>query len=186
MRIPSRFAALAALALAAEPLAAQEGRPRDEPRNAIGVQPIGLLYNVFTLDYERLVGNGMSLGVGGSWYARGRVSPFWDENFQTGARAVGVDAKWRYYLADTAFSGVALVLQAGSYGRREYARDDDRLAWRHSPTVGVGFEYTSRSRGQGATAVTFGLGAKRTLDGRDVWSLPTGALIVRLAVAGLF
>lgn len=184
MRTPPRLAVLAALALAAAPLRAQS----DDARNAISLQPIGVLYNIFSADYERLVGGGMSLGVGGSWYARGRPSLLWNQDFQTGRRALAVDLKWRYYLADTSFSGVALVVQAGSYGEREYARGDDanRLLWRHSPTVGLGFEYTSRSRGSGATTVTLGLGAKRALGDRDSWSLPTGALMARLAIGGLF
>jgi hypothetical protein len=91
------FVVVSALVLAAEPAAAQE-TPR---QNVISANPFGLLLELFNAEYERVVGESSTAGVGGSTFF-GDVDDY-----------INADVFFRFYPSARPLEGWAFGVKAG-------------------------------------------------------------------------
>ena len=95
---------LAALVLAA-PLAAQEPQPR---KNVISANPFGLLLEFFNAEYERVVGESSTIGIGGSTYSVNDIDFEGDDE-----RYVNADIFYRFYPSANPLDGWAFGVKVG-------------------------------------------------------------------------
>jgi hypothetical protein len=91
--------AVFAVAGIVSPLAAQEGA--DLRKNVISANPFGLLLELFNAEYERVVSETSTAGVGGSTISA-------DDD-----RYVNADVFWRYYPTGSPLNGWAFGVKTG-------------------------------------------------------------------------
>jgi hypothetical protein len=104
--------ALALGAAAAAPASAQDAPPATSYNQAVSANPFGLLLELFNAEYERVVSESATAGVGGSYYSGGESEDY-----------VNADVFYRFYpqgrpLDGWAFggkAGVTKVADAGTY-----------------------------------------------------------------------
>ncbi len=148
------FALLLACGLGAVPAAAQADTTAAPVRmQAISLLPFHALLGFYAGDYERIVGQTATLGIGASYFSLGE-----DSNEFTYGTA---EAKLRYYPSGDPLRGLAFGLTAGptfiSTGE-DFAGDDARYT-----AVGIGFE-VARSHVMGVDQrfyYGYGAGGKR-------------------------
>ena len=141
MNVRYRIALLVALiVLGAVPAHAQDPQPY---KNVISANPFGLLLELFNAEYERVVSESSTIGIGGSTFSI-------DDDDISGAdeRYVNADVFYRYYpsgrpLDGWAFGaklGVTSVTDAGTYAGFGF---DVNRSWlmgkRDNFYVGIGF-----------------------------------------------
>jgi hypothetical protein len=157
MRLRSFFAA-ASLCCAAPALAQTGSR---DFRQALGTNFIAIPFGVFSVDYERAVGD---MGLGGLTYA------------DNGERISWGQAKVKYYPAESSLRGFALGLTAGMMSAR--TRDlfcpepfggncVDETRTESSPTLGVVIDYNWLLGKRQRLLLGIGAGARRVLKDVD-------------------
>ena len=105
MKIRYRMLLLPAFAvLAAAPAQAQEPQPY---KNVISANPFGLLLTWFNAEYERVIGESTTIGVGGSTF---EVEDDFDGSDE---RYVNADVFFRYYPSGRPLDGWAFGVKAG-------------------------------------------------------------------------
>lgn len=123
------------------PASAQEPQPR---KNVISANPFGLLLEWFNAEYERVIGESSTIGIGGSTFKVNDEESLTDED----ERYVNADVFFRFYpsavpLDGWAFGvkvGVTDVADAGTYAG--FGFDVNRswlLGKRDNFYVGIGF-----------------------------------------------
>ena len=125
--------AIGVVAATAKPLAAQEERPLQE--QVVSANPFGLLLEFFNAEYERVVSETSTAGIGGSTISS-------DED-----RYINADAFWRYYPSGSPLNGWAFGVKAGFTNVNDgtyvgYGFDVNRswlLGRENNFYVGVGF-----------------------------------------------
>ena len=169
----STIAALVVHALCSIAVAAQEtaptvaaASPTEVPvrRNVISLQPLQATAGVFSVDYERAVRGGFTLGVGSS---------YWNDrtlNFIRGFRAqyLSGELKGRFYPGGRAFHGLSIAVTAGA---SRVAYDDlldfdttSRTVVAHGLKVGTELDYNWIVGRQQRLTVAVGLGVLVFLD----------------------
>lgn len=74
--------------------------PRYE--NVISANPFGILLEIFNIEYERVITESSTLGLGGSYYSLGEEDEY-----------LNADVFWRFYLQDAALEGWAFGAKIG-------------------------------------------------------------------------
>ena len=100
LRLAGLFAAIGIAIGAAAPSAAA-AQALDAPRQVISANPFGLLLEFFNAEYERVVSESSTAGIGGSTFS------------QDDDRYINADVFWRYYPQNDALDGWAFGVKAG-------------------------------------------------------------------------
>jgi hypothetical protein len=101
---------LAAWVLAATILSAQPAQAQDAPRkNVISANPFGLLLEWFNAEYERVIGESSTIGIGGSTF---EVDGDADLG-ETDERYLNADVFFRFYPSARPLDGWAFGIKAG-------------------------------------------------------------------------
>ena len=134
-----------ALLGASAPLAAQEVEVEAPHKNVISANPFGLLIEFFNMEYERVVGESSTIGIGGSTYTDD-LENF--EDVEDEETYVNADVFYRFYPSGNPLNGwmfgakvgVTSVTDEGSYFG--FGFDVNRswlLGKRDNFYVGIGF-----------------------------------------------
>jgi len=172
------FASLAAALLAATPAIAQRPEPTGIPayRSLIGFNPLGIPFDVASVEFETLVDQGITFGVSGSYV-------LWDDDDGgSGDRYTSVDLKGRYYPGEVALRDFSVGLSLGltNYSKRIYDNTacfptptnqnpcpnglpPSRRESLVTPTIGVLVDYNFMLGAERRFVVGTGIGAKRLL-----------------------
>lgn len=150
-------------------------------QNLVLVNPLAVIFNVYSAEYERVLTRAVTAGVDGTYYGL------------SGGDYSTADVKLRYYPQEHALSGFSLAATAGfarvtgevscdSYNPYNGACIDTA---RNYPTIGIELDYNWLLGPSRRFGVGTGIGAKRLIGTRDEYSglsaLPTGRLSVGLA-----
>jgi hypothetical protein len=153
-----RLTAVVAVALAAalvHPLAGSSLANAQRPRvpiptqTYVGINPLGLPANIFTLEVENAVASGITVGAVGSYI---------DVDH---SRFTTADFKVRYYPGDVVLRGLAIGVSAG-VTRYSNVVDDARQSLT-APTAGILLDYNWLLGRSERFLVGTGIGAKRVL-----------------------
>jgi hypothetical protein len=158
---PLLLCASARDAVAQAPATPEPTRP---PAQVLSFQPLQAIVGVFSGEYERVLRDGFTVGIGASYWDPGPIAGFDGGKFD--ARYVSGEAKLRYYPSEEPFRGFSLGLTAG--GARatfEDADDDDPRQSVSGVKVGVEADYSWLLGRSDHLAVALGLGAKRVFFG---------------------
>jgi hypothetical protein len=150
------FASLAVAGMAHAQAASQSGLVPIPNRSYIGINPLGVPFDIFTVEAETGVAQGITLGGAGSYI---------DVDHD---RYESIDFKFRYYPGEVVLRGFSL---GGTVGYLNYSSTDccgnptDPNARRTvtSPTVGIITDYNWMLGMDHRFIVGTGLGAKRVL-----------------------
>ena len=141
-RIDHTFIVCAAMVLL---LASTPAHAQTQHRNVISANPFGLLLEFFNAEYERVVGESSTIGIGGSTVSSDPGGEFADEQDE---RYLNMDVFYRFYpsakpLEGWAFgvkAGITSVTDAGTYPGFGF---DVNHSWlmgkRNNFYVGIGF-----------------------------------------------
>jgi hypothetical protein len=166
------FMAAGAVCLAGS--AAAQGRGPYDPvpyRGMVGINPLGIPFDVFSIEVEGLVAPGVTVGAAGSYNAfGGDVGPGGrDSRFGSG------DGKVRYYPSEIPFRGFAVGLGVGvtNYSSRvdvvspvPGGPTDERVSI-SAPTISIETDYNYLLGARQRFLVGTGIGAKRYLASED-------------------
>jgi hypothetical protein len=175
---------LATTLLAASPAMAQRAEPAGIPayRSLVGFNPLGIPFDVASVEFETLVDQGITFGVAGSYV-------MWDDDDGGSAnRFTSVDLKGRYYPGEVALRDFSVGLSLGltNYSERVYDYNacnptptnpnpcpngiaPSRRESLVTPTIGVLVDYNFMLGAERRFVVGTGIGAKRLLKhSRDV------------------
>ena len=186
-----RAITLAALAAASVSSARAQAAPattaREPYRQAFTLNPLGIPFGWVNGEFERVLGGGATLGIGGSWL---EVDD--DDDFAS------VEAKLRYYPSERGLRGFSIGLSAG-YTRIEDNQETifgpdrtPRAQVVDGPSLGVMADYNWLIGARRRFVVGAGLGAKRIftddrsndsdlIDLDDIRAYPTMRLVVGVA-----
>lgn len=180
---PTLLASLAVALLAATPVVAQRPEPAGIPayRSLVGFNPLGIPFDIASVEFETLVQQGITFGVAGSYV-------MWDDDEgDAGERYTSVDLKGRYYPGEVALRDFSVGLSLGltNYSERIYdftvcnptptnpnpcpngapSRRESLV----TPTIGVLVDYNFMLGAERRFVVGTGIGAKRLLKhGSDI------------------
>lgn len=174
-RFPARRALLGALTLAlagavAAPAAAAQAVPTSATpvryyRGVIGLDPLGIPFDIFSIEAEGAIAPGMTIGGAAGYFA-----PEDDDRFTSG------DLKFRYYPGEVALEGFAVGLGLGITRRSALAYNCDPAGpcpteptreEATGPTVSVLADYNFLLGPRRRFFVGTGVGAKRWIVSRD-------------------
>jgi hypothetical protein len=167
-RQPARtLVAAACLAmLFTAPATAQGGGPFDQRPfiGMVGLNPLGIPFDVFSIEVEGAITSGITVGATGSYNAfGGDIGPGGrDPRFGSG------DVKVRYYPNEVPFRGFAVGLALGvtNFSSRPEAEDGSGLLERQkisAPTISIEADYNYLLGARQRFVVGTGVGAKRYL-----------------------
>jgi hypothetical protein len=162
--------AIAAATTFLAPSAPAQGRGPYDPvpyRGMIGLNPLGIPFDVFSIEVEGVVAPGVTIGAAGSYNAfGGDVGPGGrDPRFGSG------DVKVRYYPSEIPFRGFAVGLGVGvtNYSSRVDVSSplpggptDERVSI-SAPTISIETDYNYLLGARQRFLVGTGVGAKRYL-----------------------
>jgi hypothetical protein len=153
----------------------------------VGLNPLGIPFDIFSIEAEGVVGPGITVGAAGSYNAfGGDIGPGGrDPRFGSG------DIKVRYYPSEVAFRGFAAGLGLGitNFSSRPEGPDGSPLPERQkisAPTISVEADYNYLIE---RFVVGTGVGAKRYLaseDDRDQAGAPRAWAYVRFVLGLAF
>jgi hypothetical protein len=149
---------VAGLLVGMAPLSAQEAVPDAGRSNVVSTNPITLVFGWFTGEYERRIGAGTTLAIGGSYFE-------WDDDDE---EYVTADLKLRYYPNERVFQGFSLGASAG-WARVEevvdFASEETNAV--SGPTLGLAVDYGWLIGRRDNVHIGLGLGARRAFYGDD-------------------
>jgi hypothetical protein len=163
-------AAVALVAAVAAPAAAQQSSI-PAYRSLIGLNPLGIPFDIASIEFETLLQQGITIGVAGSYVALD------DDDGNAGERFTSFDLKGRYYPGEVVLRGFSVGLSLGvtRYSERVYDYDPCNVVpgcpggppssreTLVTPTLGVFVDYNWLLGAQRRFLVGTGLGAKRLL-----------------------
>ena len=154
----SAATAVAVLAAPSAWLGAQDVPARD---NLASTNPITLVFGWFTGEYERRLGAGTSIAIGGSYFE-------WDDDDTGDETYATADVKLRYYPNERVFEGFSLGASVGYASVEEVADVFTPETRRVSgPTVGLGVDYGWLIGKRDNVHIGLGIGARRAFYGDD-------------------
>ncbi len=145
------------LVLCATPLSAQEAVPHTGRSNVVSTNPITLVFGWFTGEYERRIGVGTSLAIGGSYFE-------WDDDDE---EYITADLKLRYYPNERVFEGFSLGASAGFARVEEVVDFSGETNAVSGPTLGLAVDYGWLIGRRDNVHIGLGLGARRGFYGDD-------------------
>lgn len=166
--------ALFTACLFAAPVSAQGSIPAY--RSLVGFNPLGIPFDIVSVEFETLVQQGMTFGLSGNYVA-------WDDDDEYdggGQRWTSFDVKGRYYPGEIVLRGFSVGLSLGvtKYSERVFDRciptpsnpspcssgpPPSRRESLSTPTIGVLVDYNFLIGAQRRFLVGTGVGAKRLL-----------------------
>jgi hypothetical protein len=152
MRVRSLLTVVAVVGIARSAVAQGNPRPGLVPipyRTYISFNPLGIPFDIFSVEVESGIAQGMTIGGSGSHIDLG------DERFST------AEFKFRYYPGEVVLRGFSLGASAGML-RYSDIRNDVRETL-DTPTIGVILDYNWMLGAQHRFVVGTGIGAKRVL-----------------------
>jgi hypothetical protein len=173
VRIPA-IAALLLIGIATPGAAQQSSIPAY--RSLIGFNPLGIPFDIASIEFETLMQQGITFGVAGSYVALDD-----DDEFEAGERWTSFDVKGRYYPGEVVLRGFSVGLSLGvtRYSERVFSDctptptnpnpcggGGPTPSTRESlvtPTIGVIVDYNFLLGAQRRFLVGLGVGAKRLL-----------------------
>ncbi|MCC6317883.1 MAG: hypothetical protein IT361_09350 [Gemmatimonadaceae bacterium] len=167
----SLAAALAGAAVVGvRPVAAQESKPTLGYRNLLTIDPLGIPFEYFSVEYERMMTGLVSVGLIGSYLGWG------DGSFTT------LESKLRFYLNEEAPDGFAVGLAGGiTRVQEDEPNRPDQAETR--PTIGVIVDYSWILGKAQRFVVSTGVGAKRVLGVKAEYNdIPTAYPTARFQV----
>jgi len=180
MRFRSLLVAIGMFALAAGAEAQVDsptGRIRIPYRTYLGLNPLGIPFDIFSVELESGIAQGMTLGAVASRTDLG------DDRFSS------ADLKFRYYPSEIVLSGFSI---GASVGALRYTTKTGILGGEESldaPTVGVLVDYNWMLGARHRFIVGTGVGAKRILassEDRDRVGLDRAQLTARFTLGVAF
>lgn len=176
-RLASVLQGLVALLLAAPAGAQARAATADRADGPLllSAQPVQILANVFSGDFEFRTSPGATLGLATTWQF-GEID-FDQDDYRDPRRWLSVEGKFKWYLSGDAFRGVSLAASAGVLRVRDFEYEPGsverpvpltpRLIAVTSPTVGLELGANWMIGRGRRTAFQLGLGLKRatSLDG---------------------
>ena len=174
---PTLLASIAVALFGASPVVAQRPEPASIPayRSLVGFNPLGIPFDIASLEFETLVQQGITFGVAGSYVATD------DDLGDAAERFTSVDVKGRYYPGEVVLRGFSVGLSLGitNYSERVYDYSvcnptptnpnpcaNGAPSSRESlvtPTIGVLVDYNFMLGAERRFVVGTGIGAKRLL-----------------------
>jgi hypothetical protein len=184
----------AALATLLSPPAGAQGRggPFDQAPfiGMVGLNPLGIPFDVFSIEAEGVIAPGVTIGAAGSYNAfGGDIGPGGrDPRFGSG------DVKVRYYPGEMAFRGFAVGLGLGitNFSSRPEAPDGSPALERQkisAPTISIETDYNYLIGARQRFVIGTGVGAKRYLaseDSRDRADAPRAWAFIRFILGIAF
>jgi len=140
---------LATAALVALPLMSAAAQ-NTAPKNVLSIQPFSAMLTVYAGEYERRVGNSMTLGVGGTYWNAGDEGD--DVTYTSG------DVKLRFYPQGIPLRGFSLGVSGGYTSVKETIVSTESSEG--GATFGTFLEYQWLMGAKSNFALTFGAGAK--------------------------
>ena len=161
-------------AAALSPIMSVAAQQSSSPSNVISIQPLSAMYTLYAGEFERRVGQNVTLGFGGTF-----VKTESDDNTQEASYTSG-DIKLRYY-PGVALRGFSLGVSGGYSSVSETITGTENTGG--APNFGVLLEYQWLLGARSNMAVTLGAGAKKLFvddnDFVDVFSTyPTGRISI--------
>jgi hypothetical protein len=150
-----------ALLVGTSSLSAQESETVTGRSNVVSTNPITLVFGWFTGEYERRIGTGTTLAIGGSYFE-------WDDDGSDDEEYVTADLKLRYYPNERIFQGFSLGASAG-FARVEEVVDviSGETNAVSGPTLGLAVDYGWLIGRRDNVHIGLGLGARRAFYGDD-------------------
>ena len=148
--------------------------PDTARRNLFLVNPFGIVFNVYSVEYERVIARSTSIGLAGTYYKPNDFTYFTSE------------VKLRYYPSERAPDGFSVALSGGVTHETADIFCFDTCDFRATdrPTLGFELDYNWLLGPSRRFAIGTGIGAKRffgshpyaTLDG-----IPTARIVLGVA-----
>lgn len=173
---------LAAVALCVSPTDADAQTSR---RQSVALNPLALVFKIFTGEYERALGNAKSFGVSASHWGS-------DDNdgFGNDVAYLSVDAKFRLYFGEDALRGFSVGATAGyTQLSGTVTRNDGTITERPNAfSAGAILDYNWVMGTGDKYLVGVGIGAKRLfgLDDYDNGGITVAYPTARLSIGFLF
>ena len=144
------------------------------PKNVISIQPLSAMYTVYSGEFERALGQHVTLGVGGTYWGAE------DEDAGQEATYTSGDIKLRYY-PTMALRGFSFGASAGYSSVSETIGTAETSGG--APTFGVLLEYQWLLGARSNMAVTLGAGAKKLfIDENDFTDVFTTYPTARISI----
>jgi hypothetical protein len=179
-RVRTMLALAAVLLAAGAAPAAAQASSRPVYRSLFGFNPLGIPFDIASIEFETLMQQGITLGGAASYVA-------WDddEEFQGAERFTSADFKVRYYPGEVVLRGFSVGLSLGvtKYSERVYDSSacipsatnpnpcpngpPTRREAITTPTLGILVDYNFLLGSQRRFLVGTGVGAKRLLNRGD-------------------
>ena len=188
--VRSLVVAAALVALVGAPADAQRGFDQRPYIGMVGLNPLGIPFDVFSIEAEGVVAPGVTVGAAGSYNAfGGDIGPGGrDPRFGSG------DVKVRYYPSEIPFRGFAIGLGLGvtNFSSRVEAVDRSGVLEREkisAPTISIETDYNYLIGARQRFVIGTGVGAKRYLaseDDREQAGAPRAWAYLRFVVGVAF
>jgi hypothetical protein len=140
--------AVAALA----PIMSAAAQQPSTPSNVISIQPLSAMYTLYAGEFERRVGQNVTVGVGGTYVQTENEASNQEASYTSG------DLKLRYY-PGVALRGFSLGISAGYASVSETVTGTENSGG--APNFGLLLEYQWLLGARSNMAVTLGAGAKK-------------------------
>ena len=166
---------LFALTAAAQDPATQPVPPaKAKPRNVLSTQPLSMILTVYNAEFERALGNTMTLALSASYWDSG----FFNDEVSGDVGYTSGELKLRYYPSAKPFEGLSF---AGSAGLTRVFEDfNDTRETETGPSIGTFLDYSWLLGPTNRFYTSVGIGAKAVfLDDREF----AGDLTVRYPTA---
>lgn len=152
---------VAALLACAAPLSAQDIAAADDRSNVLSTNPILFVFGWYTGEYERRIGPGTTIALGGSYFE-------FDDDESGDEEYVTADVKLRYYPNERVFRGFSLGASAG-FARVEEVVDifEGETRSVSGPTLGLAVDYGWLIGRRDNVHIDLGIGARRAFFGDD-------------------
>lgn len=161
---------LVSAAAALTPIMSVAAQQASTPSNVISIQPLSAMMTVYSGEFERRVGQNVSLGFGGTYWAPGEDGE--ELTYTSG------DVKLRYY-PTVALRGFSMGVSGGYTSVKETIGTTENS--QGAPSFGALLEYQWLMGARSNVAVTLGAGAKMLFINEDDFS--SGDFIARYPTA---
>lgn len=152
---------LLGVAAALTPIMSAAAQQASTPNNVISIQPLSAMYTLYAGEFERRVGQNVTLGVGGTYVQTENEDLGQEASYTSG------DIKLRYY-PGVALRGFSLGVSAGYASVSETVTSVENSGG--APNFGLLLEYQWLLGARSNMAVTLGAGAKKLFIDSDEYT----------------
>lgn len=187
----TRLLGVSALTLAAAFVAPTPAMSQDGPRQMISAAPLGVIFSVYNVEFERGISPNASVAVSSTYWGRNAEATGTDGSVEANASYVSGDLKARYYptaaLRGFSLGGLVGMTSVGA-GARACDSETETCAEgsgrASAASVGVELDYTFLLGDRENFGLAVGIGGKRLIAFDEIDSLvayPFGRLSVGYA-----